>query len=121
VNDLSAPAASSATVHVDSPLCGDVVDLTATVAGDRVISATYRSRACSLVVASARLLADAVPLLSVADARELAVAVDAALRGARPLPAGFEGLSAVLLMPSRRGCALLPWRALAQALGAIRP
>lgn len=106
----------SITVRRDSPLCGDVIDLTIDLAGGRIGAASYRARACSLVKASAGLLEAAAPGRTFDEARALAAHIDRALDGLDTLPGGFERLSGALLMPSRRGCVLLPWRALVDGL-----
>lgn len=109
-------AARPVTVHRDSPLCGDVIDLTVVLDDDQVVSASRRSRACSLVNASARILETVVPGRSFDEARALAERVQQAVRGHGPLPDGFDVVAPVLLMPSRRKCVLLPWEALTEAL-----
>lgn len=119
MSTVAAPAGSTVTVRRDSPLCGDVIDLTVSVADDRVREATYQARACSLAVASARALAELLPQRSVSEARDLAARLELAVRGKAPLPEGFEAIAPVRLLPSRRGCALLPWRALVDALGRV--
>lgn len=111
-----ATATDPITVRKDSPLCGDVIDLTVSLTDGRVGSASHRARACSLVNASARILAGAVPGLTPAEARGLALRVGRAMQGAEPLPGGFEALAPALLMPSRRRCVLLAWEALLEAL-----
>lgn len=114
--DTTATGSDRLTVRKDSPLCGDVIDLTVELVGDRVVTATHRARACTLVNASAQLLETAVSGRSFEDARVLGGRVDRAVRGLGPLPDGFETLAPVLFMPSRRGCVLLPWNALLSAL-----
>lgn len=103
-------------VHKDSPLCGDVIDLVAKTWDDRVVSATYRAHACSLARASAAILARTVPGRSVDEALALSSRLGGALRGEGALPDGFDDVAPALLMPARRKCVLLPWAALAEAL-----
>lgn len=104
-------------VRKDSPLCGDVIDLTVKTWDGAVVGATYSAHACSLVKASAAILAEKAPGLSVEDALELSERVALAMRGEGALPGGFDKVAPALLMPTRRKCVLLPWDALAQALG----
>lgn len=104
------------TVRKDSPLCGDVIDLTVGVADGRIARASYRARACSLVKASAALLEEAVRGRTLDEARALAARIDRAMHGLDTLPDGYERLSGALLLPSRRGCVLLPWRALVDGI-----
>jgi nitrogen fixation NifU-like protein len=103
-------------VQKDNPLCGDAIDMTIDLADGRIAAASHRARACSLVKASAALLATSARGRTPDEARALAARVDGALHGNGRLPDGFEDLAPVLLMPSRRGCVLLPWLALLDAL-----
>lgn len=115
----AATATDIVTVRKDNPLCGDVIELDVALAGDRVGAVAHRQRACSLTLASARALATVVAGGTSADARELAARVERAMRGQGPLPAGLEAVAPALLLPSRRSCVLLPWRALLDALDQI--
>lgn len=104
------------TVRKESPLCGDVIDLTVGVDGDVVRGSSHHLRACSLVRASAEILDREVQGLTLDAARGLAARVASAMNGSVALPDGFDAVASVLLMPSRRKCVLLPWQALAGAL-----
>jgi nitrogen fixation NifU-like protein len=108
----------SVRVHQENPLCGDEIELTVSVRGDRIERAAHRARACSVTLASARILERIAPGCLPELARELAEGLARAMRDQGALPEGLEDLSPVLLMPSRRKCALLPWRALVHALDA---
>jgi nitrogen fixation NifU-like protein len=116
-----ATATDTVTVRKDNPLCGDEIELTITFAAGRIGSAAYRSRACSLANASARVLTERVQSLSPDEACTLASRLRYALAGADALPAGFDGIAPVLVMPSRRRCVLLPWQALVDAVDRAGP
>lgn len=103
-------------IHKDSPLCGDVIDLTAQTWDGQVTAATYSAHACSLVKASSTILTRKVPGLSIEQALALSREVGVAMRGEGPLPAGFDDVAPALLMPARRKCVLLAWDALSEAL-----
>ncbi len=111
--------ASTVTVRKDNPLCGDAIVLTVSVTGDLVEGTRQQARACSLTAASARALAELVPGRTVVDARDLAARLERAMRGEVPLPDGLDAVAPALLLPSRRGCVLLPWRALVQAVETV--
>ena len=104
------------TVRRDSPLCGDVIDVSISIDRDRVVSTSHHARACSLTVASARIIDAVVPGRSVDDVRGLAGIVERAVRGGDALPDGFDAIAMVRVMPSRKACVLLPWHAVLDAL-----
>ena len=105
---------------LDNPLCGDVVTVHAIVDGDRIRELRFEGRGCALSRAAASMMADRVTGLPIADLPALAAAFDQviAVPVDDPVPevgdlVVFKGLRGVR---SRRGCATLPFRALAAAL-----
>ena len=110
--------ATTIAVRRDSPLCGDVIDLEVTLDGDRLVSTAHRARACSLVVASARILDALAPGLALDAVLRIGRDLETALAGNGPMPDGFDAVAHVRALPSRRRCVTLPWRALADALAA---
>jgi nitrogen fixation protein NifU and related proteins len=113
---MSVTGVHRVTVRKESPLCGDVIDLTVGIDGDVVRGASHHAQACSLVRASAEILEREVEGLTFEGAAVLATRVAGAMRGERPLPDRFDAVAPVLLMPSRRKCVLLPWDALLAAI-----
>jgi nitrogen fixation NifU-like protein len=107
---------------VDNPMCGDIVTMRAIVHEQRVVDAKFEARGCAMCRAAASLLTirvigepvdevDAVIdtfegflIGSDADRKNVDLGDLVALRGAKQVR-------------SRRLCALLPFRALAQAIG----
>ncbi len=102
--------------HASDRRCrGDaVVDLAMT--DDVIRDAAHHVRGCVMASVSASLLAERVTGLHAEEARALARGVADAIAGRGPLPDGFTPLRTVLVLPSHRACALLPWTALLDAL-----
>lgn len=100
----------------DNPLCGDTIELSIGILDGLVRPAGHQTHACSLVVTSADLLLRVVAGKTVAATLELADRIERAVSGLEALPDGCEAIAPVLLLPSRRRCALLPWQALRDAL-----
>ncbi len=107
---------------LDNPLCGDIVTMRAIVSDSRVVVTTFEARGCALCRAAAS-------LLTIRITGETLDEVDAVIDTFEGLLVGsdadrenvelgdlevFEGVSRVR---SRRSCALLPFRAIAKALG----
>jgi nitrogen fixation NifU-like protein len=106
-----------------NPRCGDDIEVGLFLNGDILESVKFRGRGCSLCIASASLMTEAVSGRNRAEARRLCEAMqswlghgDGALR-ADP-PRDLEALAAVRVYPARRRCVLLAWQALADALTA---
>jgi nitrogen fixation NifU-like protein len=111
-----------ATARRDNPLCGDDVTIDVRVRGGRVAAVGHRVRGCALCQASCAVLAEAAPGREPPELRGARGSLAAMLRGERPFEpgAGWERLSAFLPVrgvPSRHECVLLPFDALADALG----
>lgn len=110
---------------VDNPLCGDVVSVAVNVEGDSVRDIACDGRGCALSRASASILSTMVRDRSLAEVRRLAVAFEqmvqsapeAAIDAALDEELGeLRAFAGVRRFRSRRVCALLPFRALMQAL-----
>jgi nitrogen fixation NifU-like protein len=108
-----------------NPLCGDKVKVYVAVAGGRVERATFEGTGCAISTASASLLTEALPGLTVGEARELFGAFHGMLTGGTAAPppevaeerlgklAAFAG---VREYPMRVKCATLAWHTLQAAL-----
>ncbi len=102
-----------------NPLCGDALDLALRVDDGMVRDAAFQGRGCSIAVASASMLTDVLPGLSVREALGLADEVASMLTEAAPgaaLPQALDALRGVAPFPGRHGCASMPWLALRDAL-----
>ena len=109
------------TAKGDNPMCGDRVQVFVVSDADNISRTSFEARGCEISIASADLMCEAVPGLSISRARALAgdvetmarsgncEACDAALERLKPLSAVHE-------FPSRVKCVTLPWRALIAAL-----
>ena len=107
------------TARAANPVCGDEIELDVDHDDALVIDVAHRTRGCVFTRASASLLAQSVPGLSLAQARDLAATVRRDLAGSAPLPPSLAALASVRVYPARIRCALLPWDALRSALDEV--
>jgi len=111
-------------VHHSNPLCGDELDLRLRVADDKVEGLAYDGDGCSISMASASAMSEAVIGRTLADADDLAEVFRLMMHG--------EGLKreddlldgvafqGVAKFPVRVKCALLGWMALKDAISTYR-
>jgi nitrogen fixation NifU-like protein len=106
-----------------NPSCGDEVSLQLRLDGDRIADVAVRSRGCAIATASGSMLAEIVRGRTLDEARLLADAFRAALRGDAAAPdvdlgdlGDLEALTGVRKFPVRVKCALLPWVTLLDAV-----
>ncbi len=112
----------TARVEANNPLCGDEVCLTWQIAEDRISAIGFTGRGCSICMASASMLCEALTGARVADALATTGAFRAMLlEGASGANLGdLEALSGVAAYPVRIKCAVLAWNALLQDMaGAV--
>ena len=102
-----------------NPVCGDEVCLTWRYDGDKIGAINFDGKGCSICMASASMLCEAVEKATPAAARTTAQKFrDMLLRGGPSDDLGdLEALSGVSAYPVRIKCAVLPWNALLQGLG----
>lgn len=105
--------------QMDNPLCGDRVRLMLSLSDARIVGASHQTRGCALCIASTSVMTDRLSGASLAEAAEAYAAFRHALEDcrtplARQVLGIFAGISAA---PARTGCVVLPWQALATALG----
>lgn len=110
-------------IHLKNPSCGDSIDLQLKTEGDRVVDAAFRGQGCSISMASASMLTDAVRGKTVEEAKRLLVAVQEMLRGAGvdPRLGDLAALEGVSHFPVRVKCALLAWEGLDKSLRKLHP
>ncbi len=105
-----------------NPACGDEIRLRIRVRDGAVDALGWEGQGCSISQASASVLAEQAPGLSVADARERIEAMRALLRsrGAEEPDEELLGdavaVAGVARFPMRVKCAMLAWVALEEAL-----
>jgi len=107
-----------------NPLCGDDMRMGVVLRGDQIEAVGFEGRGCSITMASASMLTDAVRGRSVGEVRALAASVEALLRGQavgeESLSGDLRALAGVAAYPQRVGCARMPWLALLDALDEAR-
>ncbi|MBI4612847.1 MAG: SUF system NifU family Fe-S cluster assembly protein [Planctomycetes bacterium] len=105
-----------------NPVCGDEVRFTASLRGDILEDVRFAGRGCAVSLASASLAAEALTGRTTSEARRLALAFRALMKGEEPdagAPLGdLAALASVRAYPVRVACALLPWSAVEEALAA---
>ena len=107
--------ARCATAH--NALCGDRVRLSLQREGDGIVALRHQSEGCLLCLASASLMAEHLPGMSVADAAAWSSRLRRHLQAEDADALGpFAALAGVAPHPGRHRCVLLPWEALEQLL-----
>jgi nitrogen fixation NifU-like protein len=112
------------TVHVSgkNPLCGDQLELSLRIEGDKILESKIEAHGCSISKASASMMSEAIQDRSLQDAEKFtALFKQMMLQNgtADAFPDAMEDLKAlegVKQYPVRIKCALLPWNALLQAI-----
>ncbi len=104
-----------------NPLCGDDVTVSLRVADGRVLDVGFEGKGCAICTASASCMTEVCMGATQARVVELGRVFESVLHDGGEL-AGLEGVelleafAPVSGFPSRIKCAILPWRALSQAL-----
>ena len=102
-------------------LCGDEIEVGIFVSGDNIEQVRFRGRGCSICIASASMMTEAVAGHTDREAKTLCADMDhwfsqgADQDASEPAPE-LEALSPVRAYPARRRCVLLAWEALSDAL-----
>ncbi len=107
------------TVELNNPTCGDRISLQLQINGDGVVeNARFTGEGCSISLASASMMTDAVKGKSVAEALEMAGNFSGLMKGETVAfeYEDIEALSGVNKFPARIKCALLPWNALKKGI-----
>jgi nitrogen fixation NifU-like protein len=106
----------------DNPLCGDVVTVYVALDGDRLREVAFQGAGCAISQASASMMTEAVQDQTVDLALSLSEQMRQMMHGQHPKDEDQLGdlvaLEGVAQFPVRIKCALLPWMALRDALGA---
>jgi nitrogen fixation protein NifU and related proteins len=106
------------TGEAHNPLCGDVITVRLQLQRDAIDPIRFEARGCAIVRATGSLMADAIAGKSTADALRLRDQFEGFLGGGEAGALGeLTVVQGVREFPSRIACAMLPWRALATALG----
>ena len=103
---------------VSNLICGDRITLELRLQNGHIQAVSHRTRGCALCIASASLMSNAIlnqPVSSLQAQHDEAQDFVNQLPDttSHPIHQHFLGLKAA---PARKGCVLLPWQALLQAL-----
>jgi nitrogen fixation NifU-like protein len=104
----------------DNPLCGDRITLSILLNGDRIDCIAFEGQGCSISLAAASMMTEAVKDLTIDQALELGESFRLLMRGEsvdEDRLGDLMALGGVAKFPVRIKCALLPWMALDDALG----
>jgi len=105
-----------------NPFCGDEVRLQLKLEGERIVGVGLQGRGCSISVASASMMTEAIQGRTVEEARRLSRLFRSLMRGENLPPEALEdlgdleSLTGVRRFPVRVKCALLGWMTLEEAL-----
>ncbi|HVV87638.1 MAG TPA: SUF system NifU family Fe-S cluster assembly protein [Kofleriaceae bacterium] len=118
---------ATAQATADNPLCGDQVTVSVRADGERIDALRFEARGCALCCAAASIMSERVTGATGAEARALADRFERYVRAAPDTPPASDGetealgeltaFAGVRAVRSRQACALLPFRALLEALG----
>lgn len=100
-----------------NPRCGDDVEVGVNFNNDKLDKVMFRGRGCSVCLASASMMTEAVSGISKADAHQLVEGMRTWFGGEGEKPTeSLEALDAVRGHSARKRCVLLSWEALDDAL-----
>ena len=118
---LKNPSVSAEMANV---FCGDEVKLELAIEGDRITAARFLGQGCSISLASASMLTEAVTGLNLEQVEALAETFKGMMNGSVQVDAkklgDLEALQGVRRFPARVKCARLAWVALEAALERYR-
>lgn len=107
------------TVDLNNPTCGDRISLQLKVNGATVVDAKFSGEGCSISMASASMMTEAVKGKTLEQAHELAERFSALVKGGDATFEEYEdieALSGVCKFPARIKCATLAWNALRKGI-----
>jgi nitrogen fixation NifU-like protein len=115
---LDHPDASATAAN---PLCGEAIAVTVRRDGERISEVAFAGQTCAISQASASMMTDLARGKTLAEIVTLTARLAELLRGDRaaaadPALGDLRALGGVARIPARIPCAVLPWRALTDAL-----
>jgi nitrogen fixation protein NifU and related proteins len=102
-----------------NPSCGDTIELTLKLNGDRIEDVKFEGEGCAIAMSSADLMAEALQGRTLAEAEEMVQRFQAMMKGEAEFPTEFRKLNVmqgVAQFPVRIKCANLSWHTLKAAL-----
>jgi len=109
-------------VDLHNPTCGDRISLQLSVEDGVVKNARFTGEGCSISMASASMMTDAIKGKKLEEALKLAEDFSCMMRG-EPVEFEYEeleALSGVSKFPARIKCAMLAWNALRKGVEQVR-
>lgn len=110
------PAEPTARISLSNPLCGDEIEVGLRVSDGVFEAVGFHADACVICTASASVMARVLTGQPVAELERHLERLEGIVRGERAPASELDALASVARLPSRKPCALLPWRALERAL-----
>lgn len=110
------------TVNMNNPTCGDRIQLQLNVEDGKISDAKFEGEGCSISLASASMMTEAIKGLPVQEALQLSNMFSDMMLG-KEYDAGdvdlgdIEALQGVTKFPARIKCATLAWKAMEKAIG----
>lgn len=109
------------TLEMNNPTCGDRIQLHFIIEDDTVVDAKFEGEGCSISLASASMMTQAVKGKQVNEALEMAQYFSQMMLGQEPetddLELGdIQALQGVQKFPARIKCATLAWKAMEKAI-----
>ena len=111
-------------VRGDNPRCGDEIEVGLFLRGNKLEQVKFRGRGCSVCIAAASMMSEAVTGRSKEEAHHLCEEMHNWFgkgngTDVNQPPDDLEALSAVREYPARRRCVLLSWDALSDAIATL--
>lgn len=108
------------TIDLNNPTCGDQIHLHLKIENDKIVAAAFTGDGCSISMASASMMTQAVKGKSEQEALQMAKEFSEMVQGhehGQIDEAGeVEALSGVAKFPARIKCATLAWKAMERAI-----
>lgn len=106
-------------VEMNNPTCGDRISLQLKVMNGMIEGAKFKGEGCSISLASASMMTDAVKGKSFEEALRIAEDFSTMMKGGAEPEFEYEdiqALSGVTRFPARIKCATLPWNAMKKGI-----
>jgi nitrogen fixation protein NifU and related proteins len=106
--------------HDSNPLCGDEIDVTAKLVGDKIVDLKFDGKGCSICTASASIMTQKLVGKTVPEAGQLIASFLKMMRSETPFGGkemgDLKALEGVLKFPVRVKCATLAWNTALEGL-----
>ena len=104
----------------NNPLCGDDIEVTASVVDGKIADIKFDGKACAICTASASIMTQKLKDKTLEQAGSMADSFQKMMRGDMPFGGkemgDLKALEGVLKFPVRVKCGTLPWHALQKAI-----